>query len=163
MVNIDSVVTVPGGNGSKFVYESARLGPKIGLKDLGCSIYVVPPGKTAFPYHAHSLIEELCIVLEGTGTLRHEGGEGPIRAGDVIASPCGTAHQIINSSTTNLKYLVVSGNTTADVVLYPDSGKIGAVSGAFGKGVWHFTKLSSATDYYDGEEEPSLPATAREA
>jgi uncharacterized cupin superfamily protein len=70
----------------------------------------------------------------------------------VIASPCGIAHQIINSSTANLKYLVVSGSTTADVVVDPDSGKIGAVSGAFGKGVWHFTKMSSATGYYDGEE-----------
>ena len=152
IVNIDSVATRLGGNGSKFVHQSARLGPQIGLRDLGCSIYVVPPGKIAFPYHAHSMLEELCVVLEGTGTLRHEGVEHPIKAGDVIASPCGAAHQIINSSAANLKYLVVSSNAIADVVLYPDSSRIGAISGAFGKSVWHFTKTSLATGYYDGEE-----------
>lgn len=152
IMSLANAAMKPGGNGAKFVYESARLGPQIGLKKLGCSVYVLPPGKIGFPYHAHSMIEELCVILEGEGTLRHEGKEHSVQAGDLIGSPCGTAHQLINTSQANLKYLAISGNEIADVVVYPDSNKIGALSGAFGKRIWHFTKTSSATGYYDGEE-----------
>ena len=152
IVNLADVALAPGGNGGKFVRQGGRLGPQIGLKKLGCGLFVVPPGKRAFPYHAHSLIEEMFVVLDGTGTLRHDGKDFPIRAGDVIAAPLGSAHQIVNTSTTDLKYLAISANERADVVLYPDSNKIQASSGAFGKPLWHVTRLSDATDYYDGEE-----------
>jgi uncharacterized cupin superfamily protein len=152
MINLAEAPMKTGGNGGKFVHNSYRLGPKLGLKTLGCGVYVVPAGKCAFPYHAHSLIEEMFYVLEGSGTLRHDGQEHPIRAGDVVASPVGKPHQIVNTSDADLKYLAISSNALADVVLYPDSNKVQAVSGAFPKTLWHVTKLSDATDYYAGEE-----------
>lgn len=152
IINIDAADLKPGGNGAKFVSRTARLAPKIGLKTLGCSVVVVPAGKRAFPYHAHSLMEEMCFILEGQGTLRHDGKEYPVRAGDLIGSPCGVAHQLVNTSDAELKYLAMSSNALADVVLYPDSGKVGAISRAFPKAVWHFSKLSSAVEYYEGEE-----------
>jgi uncharacterized cupin superfamily protein len=152
IIRIDSADLKPGGNGAKFVNRMARLAPKIGLKTLGCNVVVVPPGKRAFPYHAHSLIEEMFLVLEGSGTLRHEGKEYPVRAGDLIASPCGAAHQLMNTSDSDLKYLAMSSNALADVVLYPDSGKVAAVSTAFPKTLWHVSKLSSAAGYYEGED-----------
>lgn len=152
VINVASAELKLGGNGTKFVNEGARLSPKIGLKKLGFSFYVVPASKRAFPYHAHSLIEEACFVLEGSGTLRHEGKEYPVKAGDLIASPCGAAHQIVNTSDSDLKYLAISANELADVVLYPDSGKIGAYSGVLGSGVSHLTKVSAAVDYFSGEE-----------
>jgi len=152
VVNLADVSLKAGGNGAKFVHKAARLGPALGLKKLGCSVIVVPAGKRAFPYHAHSLIEEMFVVLEGSGTLRHDGHEHPIRAGDVIASTLGKAHQIVNTSDADLRYVAVSSNESADVVLYPDSNKVMAVSGAFDKTLWHMTKLSDATDYFAGEE-----------
>ena len=63
------------------------------------------------------------LVLEGEGTLRHDGEEFPIRAGDVISSVLGAAHQIVNTSEADIKYLAISANADADVVLYPDSDK----------------------------------------
>ena len=152
IVNVADAELKPGGNGAKFVNQGARLAPNIGLKTLGFSVYVVPPGKRAFSYHAHSLIEDACYILEGSGTLRHEGSEYPVKAGDLLASPCGTAHQLVNTSDADLKCLAISANQLADVVLYPDSGKICAVSKVFSKDVWHFSKLSSGSGYYDGEE-----------
>lgn len=151
LVNLADPAPKTGGNGGKFEFRQSRIGPLIGLQKLGCSQYVVPPGKIAFPYHAHSLIEEMCVILEGSGTLRQEGQEHPIRAGDVIASPVGKAHQILNTSNSDLRYLVISNNEPVDVVLYPDSDKIGAISTAFGKTLWHFTRRDAATEYYDGE------------
>ena len=151
IMNLAEALTKSGGNGGKFEFKQCRIGPSIGLQKLGCSLYVVPPGKTAFPYHAHSLMEEMCIILEGSGTLRQDGQEHPIRAGDVIASSVGKAHQIINTSGNELRYVVISNNELVDVVLYPDSDKVGAISGAFGKTLWHFTRRSAATEYYDGE------------
>jgi uncharacterized cupin superfamily protein len=37
-----------------------------------------------------------------------------------------------------LRYLVISNNESTDVVLYPDSGKVGAVLTEFRKTLWHF-------------------------
>ncbi len=152
VMSLSVAPTKLGGNGGKFEFRQCRIGPAVGLEKLGCSLYVVPPGKRAFPYHAHSLMEEMYIVLDGSGTLRQDGQEYPIRPGDVIASPIGKAHQIVNTSENDLRYLVISNNDPVDVVLYPDSGKIGAISKAFGKTLWHLTRQSAATDYYDGEE-----------
>lgn len=153
IMNLAAAATKPGGNGGKFEFMQCRIGPAIGLEKLGCSLHVVPPGKRAFPYHAHSLMEEMCIVLEGSGTLRQDGHEYPIQTGDVIASSVGKAHQIINTSENDLRYLVISNNEPpVDVVLYPNSGKVGAVSKAFGKTLWHFTHQKAAVNYYDGED-----------
>jgi uncharacterized cupin superfamily protein len=151
IVNLSETPVKTGGNGNAFDFKQCRIGAAIGLKKLGCSLYVVPPGKKAFPYHAHSLMEEMCVILEGSGTLRQDGQEYPIRDGDVIASPVGKAHQIINTSGNDLRYLVISNNEPAEVVFYPDSDKVGAISGAFEKSLWHFTRRGAATDYYDGE------------
>ena len=151
IMNHADAPTKTGGNGDKFAFTQCRIGPLIGLQKLGCSLYIVPAGRVAFPYHAHSIMEEMCVILEGTGKLRQEGQEYPIRAGDVIASQVGKAHQIINNSAEDLRYLVVSNNEPVDVVLYPDSDKIGAISSAFGKTLWHFTRRDAATGYYDGE------------
>ncbi len=151
IMNLGEAPTKSGGNGGKFEFKQYRVGPAIGLQKLGCSLYIVPPGKRAFPYHAHSLMEEMCVVLEGSGTLRQDGQEHSIRAGDVIASSVGKAHQIVNTSSSDLRYIVISNNEAVDVVLYPDSDKIGAISTAFGKTLWHFTRRSAATEYYDGE------------
>jgi uncharacterized cupin superfamily protein len=151
IMNLAEASTKPGGNGGKFEFSQFRIGRAIGLQKLGCCLYIVPPGKRAFPYHAHSLMEEMYFVLEGSGTLRQDGHEYPIRQGDVIASSIGKAHQIINTSENDLKYIVISNNEDVDVVLYPDSNKVAAVSTAFGKTLWHFTRLRPATDYYGGE------------
>ena len=152
ITNLGEPVTQAGGNGKRFVFRHRRLGPSIGLSRLGCSVYVVPPGKRAFPYHAHAAIEEMFIILEGSGTLRHDGQEHAIRAGDVIAAPLGEAHQIVNTSQADLRYLAISSDEATDVVVYPDSGKLLAYAEAHPGTLRHVSRLADATDYYDGEK-----------
>lgn len=143
-----------GGNGGQFEYRMRRIGPDLGMEKLACSLYCVPPGKRAFPYHAHSVIEEMFVITQGEGILRHENEEFPICQGDIISAPVGEAHQIINTSDSDLCYMAISTNEPSDVVVYPDSNKVLAYSRAFGQTLWHISRKEDARDYFDGEDEP---------
>ena len=62
----------------------------------------------------------------GTGEYRIGEERLPIRAGDCLGAPAGgEAHQIINTGAEELRYIGFSNNMNAEVVEYPDSGKIG--------------------------------------
>ncbi|MDX1444153.1 MAG: cupin domain-containing protein [Gammaproteobacteria bacterium] len=148
---LSAPLTDSGGNGEKFEFSYRRIGASLGLEKLATSIFSVPPGKRAFPYHAHAEIEEMFLILEGEGTLRHEDVEYPVKAGDLIAAPCGEAHQLINTSDGELRYLAISTNDRTDVVKYPDSGKVMAYTRALEKPLMHMTRETDARDYFDGE------------
>ena len=134
----------------------ADIGVRIGARQLGYNLTVVPPGKAAFPAHNHHGMEEMFLVLEGEGELRVGAQRWPVRAGDVIACPTGgpeTAHQLRNTSADRvLKYLGVSNRVYPDLVEYPDSGKIGAVTyGPDGREVRLRNRAEHNLDYWDGE------------
>ena len=57
-----------------------RFGPAIGASRLGGSVYDLPPGQSICPYHYEYPEEEWLLVLEGTATVRHPGGDGRLRA-----------------------------------------------------------------------------------
>ena len=44
----------------------------------------VPPGKSNFPYHAHSAQWELYLVVSGKGTVRHNEGKTEVVPGDAF-------------------------------------------------------------------------------
>lgn len=158
VINLDELAFSEFEKGDKFGSSRAPVSSKIGASKLGYSVVRLKPGKRAWPYHSHYVIEELFYVLEGEGTLRHADEEYPIRAGDFICSPAdpNQAHQIINTSDADLTYIALSTMDRADVFLYPDSGKYG---------VWHgttmdlkapdsflvFARKETAVDYWDGE------------
>lgn len=119
-------------HGEKFSARLAPLGTRVGSKKLGYNLTVVAPGKRAFPFHNHHANEEMFYIIEGTGTLRFGKDEYPIRAGDVIGCPPGgpeVAHQLINTGTTQLRYLAVSTMLDTEIWEYPDSKKWGCVGG----------------------------------
>ncbi|MDP9152350.1 MAG: cupin domain-containing protein [Myxococcota bacterium] len=133
VVNIDEVSPDEQGQGA-FGFRRRRLGPAAGARALGCSHLELPPGKTAFPFHFHSAIEEAIYVLEGTGTLRVGQDKVEVRAGDYVALPPGpdSSHALTNTGGALLRYLCMSGPatpTTRDVVGYPDSKKLAFASG----------------------------------
>lgn len=160
VMNLDELEYTEFGKGDKFHAERAPVSDKIGAQKLGYAVVRLKPGKRAWPYHAHYVIEEFFYVLEGEGTLRHAGEEYPIRAGDFICSPAEPEepHQIINTSDKTLSYIALSTNDHTDIFIYPDSDKYGA---------WHgktrnpkdpdsfivFGRKSTSVDYWDGEAE----------
>ena len=117
---------------------------------------MVPAGKKAWPYHLQYANEEMFVILEGEGTLRHDGERYPIRAGDVIASPVGKPHQILNTSDAELRYLAISTMIEPDIAEYPDLGKrlmlAGSPPGRRPYPLYVVVPNDAAADYWQGEE-----------
>jgi len=88
-----------------------------------------------------------------------DGEEIEISKGDYITCPAGSgAHQIINTSDKTLRYLCFSTMIEPDVIVYPDSNKIGifvdsAPGGPKKKRTLHkYLRGDAEVDYWDGEE-----------
>ncbi len=129
ILNIDELAYAPWGRGDTFEAKIGAIDIKIGAQKMGYNITIVPAGKRAFPRHSHHVNEEMFFVIEGTGELRVGDKIFPIKQGDVIACPPGgpeTAHQIVNNSNSELKYLSVSTMISPELCEYPDSGKFGS-------------------------------------
>jgi uncharacterized cupin superfamily protein len=154
--------------GSSFGGIRQRVGAAIGAEKLGYSLFSVPPGKAAFPYHTHTGNEEMIYILDGDGTLRHGKEELPVTAGTVIACPPGAdyPHQLINTGNKELRYWVISTMEYPDISEYPDSSKIGAyATTAVGQAVG-FRALyvkNKNVSYYDGEDSKEIERVKRAA
>ncbi len=140
------------------VYTSSRaaIGTLIGATDLGYNLTVLPPGKVQCPFHSHHGEEEMFFILEGEGELRFGDQRYPLRRNDVIACPTGgaeVAHQIINTGTTEMRYLAISTMVDLEACEYPDSGKVSVVAGRPGRrGLRKMFRAETTVDYYDREK-----------
>jgi uncharacterized cupin superfamily protein len=160
ILNIEKLSFQKWAHGEKAEFEVAWAAGALGSKKLGFNVTVVPPGKSAFPFHAHHGIEEMFFVLEGEGRIRIGTGSYRIRQGDFISLPPGreSAHQILNDSKGVLRYLAVSTMETPEVVEYPDSGKLGVMTGSppgrppSEGSIRHFARVKDGVDYWDGEK-----------
>lgn len=140
IVNLDDLDFQPWGHGvqipgageasERYGARIAFIGGRIGAKKLGYNLTVLPPGKRAFPFHSHHANEEMFFVLEGAGEIRIGSERYAIKQGDVIACPPGgkqTAHQIVNTSDADLRFLAVSTKESPEVAEYPDTDRFGVL------------------------------------
>ena len=159
ILNIDRLPLEEWRHGERFEARMARIGRLLGARKLGYRLVVLPPGKAAWPLHAHYVNEEMFFIIEGSGSLRLGEESWPLRAGDVVAVPPGpeTPHQIVNDSEADLRYLCVSTMEAPDIVAMPDSGKINVMAGSppgGGKAARTLSiclPLDAAVDYWEGE------------
>lgn len=152
VVNEDDAESVERSHGEKFASRDIELGLTTGSEKLGCTLYEVPPEHSAVPYHYHTANEEALYVLTGTGTLRTKSGEVEISKGDYATFLAGDvgAHQVTNTSDETLRYLCFSTMQDPEVLVYPDSDKIGVrgeAPGAPNKNLREDAEL----DYWEGE------------
>jgi uncharacterized cupin superfamily protein len=143
--------------GSLFGGQRQRVGARVGARKLGYSFFIVPPGKAAFPCHTHTGNEEMIYIMDGEGILRFAEEEIAVAAETVIACPPGQeyAHQLINTGSADLRYLVVSTMDFPDICEYPDSHKVGAyATAASGSkvGLRALYLRDRNVDYYEGED-----------
>lgn len=110
--------------------RGARLGPRAGASELGCSLYELEPGGQAAPYHAHHANEELLVVLDGQLELRTPDGIRPVTKGAVVCFPSGPrgAHRLRNVSRAKARYLLVSTMRFPEVAEHPDTGTLLAMT-----------------------------------
>jgi uncharacterized cupin superfamily protein len=168
IVNLDALKPQPlpeavaptGDAALRYAPRIARIGPMLGARKLGYSLIVLDPGKRAFPFHHHRVNEEMFFVVEGEGEMRLGGETLAIRAGDVIACPPGdadTAHQIVNTSAHELRYLAISTQQSPEVVEYPDTGRHAVLvtdepaPAASVKGFRAVFRVEDSLGYWDGE------------
>jgi uncharacterized cupin superfamily protein len=159
VVRVEDLAWDEQSYGDRFGHRRKQLGSAAGGERLGCSLYEIPPGRRAWPYHYHLANEEAIYVLEGSGTLRIDGERVEISRGDYVALPVGPAgaHQITNSSDAPLRYLCFSTMVEPDVLVYPDSNKVGLFAGAAPGGardrrtLQKFLRADAEVGYYEGE------------
>lgn len=135
----------------------ARLGRQAGSERLGLSLWEVAPGEAAYPYHYHLAEEEILIVLTGRPSLRTPDGWRELQEGEVLAFTRGErgGHQILNSAGDTVRFLALSTSGDPDLVIYPDSRKLGAYERlSDGGGLRALFRLADAVDYHDGEQPP---------
>lgn len=137
-----------------FRARRARVGHQLGTERIGISLWEIPPGQKAYPYHFHLSEEEVLIVLAGSPSLRTPAGSRRLSPGEVVRFPTGEegAHQLWNEDTEDVRLLAVSTHGTPDVVIYPDSNKLSAAERLpKSDGRKHFFRLDDEVDYWEGE------------
>jgi uncharacterized cupin superfamily protein len=130
-----------------------RFGPLLEAKQMGASVYELPPGEAVCPYHYELGEEEWLLVLEGRASVRTPAGTEQLEPFDVAFFPRGPegAHQLRNDSDSTARILMWSEVLVPAATVYPDSDKIGVWTGNKADDV--IVRRSSAVDYYDGEGE----------
>jgi uncharacterized cupin superfamily protein len=121
------------------------IGPWGGGHPFDLALVRVPPGRKNWPVHLHTAQWEVYYILEGAGRYFDGTQWHDIRAGHTIMAPPGEAHQLENSGSGDLAYLVIADMPGADSAFYPATGLTS---------VKPQRKLmqESAANYYDGHE-----------
>jgi uncharacterized cupin superfamily protein len=107
-------------------------------------------------YDAEALLPEGLRVLQG---LRTAEGWRELAEGEIAAFPVGDrgTHQVMNRSGEAVRVLIVSEMVAPEVLIYPDSGKLGAATrapGATGEGGMWFFRRDDAVGNFEGEPMP---------
>jgi uncharacterized cupin superfamily protein len=128
-----------------------RFGPLAGAAKLGATLYELPPGQALCPYHYEYAEEEWLLVVEGRPRVRHPGGVDELAPWDVVCFATGPdgAHQVRNDGDATVRVLMWSNVDYPAVTVYPDSDKIGVLTGNPDDRV--MVRRSSDVPYYDGE------------
>jgi len=119
--------------------------------ELEVNFYTLQPGKANYPYHYHTVNEEVFYIISGQGTLKTPDDDKIVSEGDAIVMPAheNGAHRLINTSDIPLVYLEVKTSKSPDIVLYPDTPDKFLVMSSKIFAKWFNVK--SEINYLDGE------------
>jgi uncharacterized cupin superfamily protein len=140
-----------------FRCDRARVGRQAGCEQLGASLWSIPAGEAAYPYHFHLGEEELLFVLAGRPSLRTPRGWRELEEGEIVAFRIGEqgAHQLVNRTGDEVRVLAISTVGAPDIVLYPESDKVGVFERRpEGGGLHTLFRAPDAVDYWEGETPP---------
>lgn len=159
MVNLNSPQFDEHREHPGFQCLRARLGRQAGAERLGLSLWEIPPGQAAYPYHYHLGEEELILILSGRPSLRVPSGWRELAEGDILSFLTGAAgaHQILNRTPQPIRLLAFSTSGAPDIVIRPDSSTLGVFERApQGGGLYQHFRAHDAIDYFEGEQAPEV-------
>jgi uncharacterized cupin superfamily protein len=146
----DEIREHPGFNCSR-----ARLGRQAGSEKLSMSLWDLPAGEAAYPFHFHLAEEEIVVLLEGAPSLRTPAGWREMEEGEVVCFRVGEegAHQIVNRTEESVRFLAIS-NQQPDIMVRPDSGSVSVVERRpEGGGLSLNFSIADSAGYFDFEGE----------
>jgi uncharacterized cupin superfamily protein len=141
-----------------FRNDGATLGPRLGARRIGASVYRAEAGVPIWPYHYHHGMEEWLYVIEGAPVLRDPAGERALTPGDLVCFPTGPAgaHTMKGPG----RFVIFSAGQDVEpwMSVHVDSGKVSGPEGILLK--------SSAVGYWHGEgtagSQPAEPVPVEE-
>ena len=143
----DSVPWESYQQGSRFGVRYQQLGSFGGAQHVGVCREELAPGKQACPLHYHMQEEEHLLILDGELTLLLGEQRYRMQSGDYVCFPAGqqVGHALYNHSDAPCRYLIIGERNPHEVVVYPESGRVGVRS--LGQGF--DSKATMA--YWDGQ------------
>lgn len=93
-----------GGSGKRKLYVSDE---ELSNKDFQAMTYGFLPPNSKFFLHYHDKMEEIMLVLKGTGIVRDEDGKYDYKPGDLFIYPPNIAHEIQNTGKEESEYIFV--------------------------------------------------------
>ena len=97
------------------------LGDLFGLTGFGVNLTTLPPGAQSAVRHRHKVQDEFVYVVSGELILAHDDGETVLAAGMCAGFAAGgTAHCLINRSSTEASYLEIGDRRAGDTADFPD-------------------------------------------
>lgn len=114
-----------------------QLGEYFGIQKFGVNLTEIEPGGQSALLHKHSKQEEFVYILEGTPTLVLEAEEIQLSPGDCAGfTPNGSAHMLVNRSSSRVLYLEVGDREQGDEGTYPKDD----LKAVMKDGKWVFTR-----------------------
>ena len=114
------------------------------------NVYTLPPGRSNYPYHYHTMTEEVFYIVSGSGVARTATGDESVSAGDLLFWPAHElgAHKLTNTSETeDLVYVDFDTAVPVNVAVYPDSKKLGI----WGDGIDRCYRIDDNVRFFEGE------------
>jgi len=124
-VNMNKIFDPDNEHQKSFEFKNSTVSSPFATQGkLFVTFYTLMPGKTNYPYHHHSGMEEVYYIVSGTGTLKTQEGDKTVVEGDLIVFPSNSngAHQLTNTSDEPLVYIDIDTASTPEVVFFPDKG-----------------------------------------
>ena len=149
--NLNEIFDPEGNHRQSFDFQVSHIAsPNVsGEGKLAVKFYTLLPGKSNYPYHYHTGIEEVFYIISGTGTLKTPKGDIIVSEGDVIVMPPNEngAHKLTNHSDAPLVYLDIDTVATHEIAFYPDTNKVRVMAGKVQKSF----QMESEVNYLAGE------------
>lgn len=93
-----------GGEGTRRLYLSAG---EISNPDFQAFTRGFLPAGNKFSFHHHDGVDEMVLILKGSGIIRDHDGEYPLAEGDFFIFPPGVDHEMENTSRQSIEYVCV--------------------------------------------------------